>query len=92
MVLEAVVNIDERGGSSLKAIRKYIQNNFALQKQQTASFNSLTLKALTKAVANNEIERVKRNTFRLTSSEKDRRKRLLNGPISATHSSVSNCL
>eukprot|EP01041_Mallomonas_annulata_P003345 gene3345-6619_t len=83
MVMEAVVNLDERGGSSLKAIRKYIQSNFILQKQQPASFNSLTLKAVTKVVSTGELERIKRNTFRLSVAEKERRRKRFSGLFEA---------
>lgn len=74
MVVEAVINMAERHGSTLNAIRKYVQANYELKKQQAASFNALTLKALNKAVAMDELERVKQNTFRLSNSERERRK------------------
>ncbi|RYH25602.1 hypothetical protein EON65_15355, partial [archaeon] len=41
--------------------------------KQTASFNSLTLKAVNKAVASNELEKVK-HSFKLTGAEKERRR------------------
>lgn len=73
MTVEAVYRLAEKNGSSLQSIRKYILQNFPLKAQQTASFNALTLKAVNKAVAQNELERLK-NTFRLTSAEKEKRK------------------
>lgn len=74
MVVEAVANLADRHGTSLNAIRKYVQANYELKKQQAASFNALTLKAVNKAVAMNELERVKQNTFRLSNAERERRK------------------
>ena len=73
MVIEAVTKLADRHGTSIQAIRKYITNNFPLKQQQTASFNSLTLKALGKAVALDVLEYDKR-LYRLSASEKDRRK------------------
>lgn len=81
MVITAVINLAERGGSSLKSIRKYISSNFTLKKQQTASFNALTLKAINKAVAESELERNK-NSFRLSNAGFARLKdkeRMVNG-------------
>ena len=73
MVIEAVVNLADRYGSSIQAVRKYVTSNFPLKQQQTASFNSLTLKALNKAVALDVLEYDKR-LYRLSSNEKERRK------------------
>lgn len=73
MVLEAVINLNEKEGSSLNAIRKYINTHYNIQKQQVASFNNLTLKAVNKAVASNELEKIK-HSFRLTAAERERRK------------------
>jgi len=73
MVIEAVINLADRYGSSIQAIRKYVTSNFALKQQQTASFNSLTLKALNKAVAVDVLEYDKR-LYRLSNNEKERRK------------------
>lgn len=73
MVLEAVINLNEKEGSSLNAVRKYILAHYNIQKQQVASFNNLTLKAVNKAVASNELEKIK-HSFRLTASERERRK------------------
>jgi hypothetical protein len=73
MVIEAVTILADRHGSSIQAIRKYVTNHFPLKQQQTASFNSLTLKALSKAVALDVLEYDKR-LYRLSASEKDRRR------------------
>lgn len=73
MVIEAVVNLADRYGSSIQAIRKYVTSNFPLKQQQTASFNSLTLKALNKAVAVDVLEYDKR-LYRLSNNEKERRR------------------
>lgn len=73
MAVEAVMALAERNGSSLVAIRKYIQANYPLKQQQIASFNSLTLKGVSKAVATNELEKLK-HSYKLTSQEKERRK------------------
>jgi hypothetical protein len=68
MVVEAVAQLNDRkDGSSLQAIRKYVYNNYDVKKQQMASFNSLSLKAVNKAVAIGDLERVKTShSFRLT--------------------------
>lgn len=73
MVVEAVSGLADRHGSSIVAIRKYIQSNFQLQRQQTASFNSLTLKALQKCVAL-EILEFDRRLYKLSDKEKSTRK------------------
>lgn len=73
MVLEAVENLNEKEGSSLVAIRKYILSNYKIHQKQTASFNSLTLKAVNRAVAANELEKYK-HSFRISSFEKEKRK------------------
>lgn len=88
MVVEAVSGLADRHGSSIVAIRKYIQSNFQLQRQQTASFNSLTLKALQKCVAL-EILEFDRRLYRLSDKEKSARKereRMLRAAqLSASH-------
>ena len=73
MVVEAVIAMDEKQGSSLQSIRKYIASHYDVNKQQTASFNSLTLKGASKAVANGELEKLK-NSFRISAEEKQKRK------------------
>ena len=71
--MQAVTKLnDQRNGSSIMAIRKYILQNFNMH-NQTASFQNLTLKAVNKAVAMNELERVK-NSFRLSNRERERQK------------------
>jgi SWI/SNF-related matrix-associated actin-dependent regulator of chromatin subfamily A member 5 len=77
MVVEAVAQMNDKNGSSLIAVRKFVQENFDIdQKQSIASFNSLTLKALTKSVATGALEKVK-SSFRITYWEKKRRQELL---------------
>lgn len=73
MVMDAITNMNEKNGSSLVAIRKYIQTNFSLKQQQTASFNSLTLKALQKLLALDQLEKVG-SSFRVSNAEKERKK------------------
>lgn len=74
MVVEAVERLADRNGSSIAAIRKYVQQNLLnSSKQQTASFNNLTLKALQNAVALNVLELVGRS-YRISANEKERRK------------------
>ena len=75
MVVEAVIAMDEKHGSSLPGIRKYILNNYINSKKSVASFNNLTMKALTKAVAENQLEMVSRAVYRLSWVEKERRKK-----------------
>lgn len=76
MIMEAVVQLDEKGASSLPAIRKFIQANFAPNCKAVTSFNNLTLKAVNMACADNVLERVG-HSYRLTSVERDRRKRAI---------------
>lgn len=76
MVMEAVVQLDEKGGSSLQGIRKFIQTTFAPNCKAVSSFNNLTLKAINMAVADNMLER-NGHSFRLSWVEKDRRKRAI---------------
>jgi histone H1/5 len=73
MVIEAVIGLNEKDGSSLKAIRKFIQQNYEIRPNQMASFHNLTLKAVNKAVLTNELERLK-HSFRLSAAEKEKRK------------------
>jgi hypothetical protein len=73
MAVEAVLALNERHGSSLVAIRKYIQTNFPVKHCQTASFNNLTLKGVTKAVAGGELEKIK-HSFKISWQEKERRR------------------
>jgi hypothetical protein len=73
MVTEAITVLADRHGSSIQAVRKYVTNHFPLKPQQAASFNSLTLKALNKAVALEVLEYDKR-LYRLSAKEKDRRR------------------
>lgn len=73
MVIEAVTVLADRHGSSIQAIRKYVLNHFPLKQQQTASFNSLTLKALNKAVALEVLE-YDRRLYRISAKERERRR------------------
>jgi len=73
MAVEAVLALNDRHGSSLVAIRKWIQANFTLKDQQTASFNALTLKGANKAVANGELDKNK-HSYKISEQEKNRRK------------------
>lgn len=74
MVMEAVIALDDsKNGTSLSAIRKYIITNYGLTKRHVASFNNLTLKAVNKCVAANELEKIK-HSFRLTPEEREKRK------------------
>ena len=73
MAVEAVLALNERHGSSLVAIRKYIQTNFPVKHCQTASFNNLTLKGVTKAVAGGELEKIK-HSYKISWQEKERRR------------------
>ena len=73
MVLEAVTKLNEKHGSSLNAIRKYILANLNVRQQQTASFNNLTLKAANRLVADTVLEKQK-HSFCISAAEKARRK------------------
>ena len=73
MAVEAVLALNDRHGSSLVAIRKYIQMNFPVKHCQTASFNNLSLKGVTKAVASGELEKIK-HSFKISWQEKERRR------------------
>lgn len=72
MILDAVLHLNDKNGISLNAIRKYILANFNISHKQTASFHSLTLKAVNRAVAAGELEKIK-HSFRLSDAERERR-------------------
>jgi hypothetical protein len=74
MVVEAIADLEQKTGVSLQAIRKYVTMNFNLKKQQTASFNNLTLKAVNKAIALQLVEKTNGLSFKLSSSEKEKRR------------------
>lgn len=76
MVVEAVYNLNEKGGSSLQAVRKYLRESFNVNKTQVASFNNLSLKAITKAVADQQLE-MNGRLYKVSVLEKERRKRLV---------------
>jgi hypothetical protein len=86
--MEAVIELNDKEGSSLNAIRKYINDHYDIRNQQKASFHNLTLKAVNKAVANNELERIK-HSFKLSNAEKERRKEKLKGYLNADEVSLS---
>lgn len=68
MVVDAIVSLAERGGSSLTSIRRYVLDAHPeTQAKQAASYNSLSLKALTSAVAKGKLERDK-HTYKLSSN------------------------
>jgi hypothetical protein len=73
MAVEAVTVLNDRVGSSIQAVRKYMINTFELKPQQTASFNNLTSKALANAVALGILDYDKR-LFRVSDVERERRK------------------
>ena len=50
--------LGEKNGSSLQSIRKYMQQHFNMRRAQTASFNSLSLKAAVAAVGAGVLERI----------------------------------
>jgi hypothetical protein len=80
MVIEAIGVLNEKEGSSLQAIRKYLLTNFDVQigRQHSASFNSLTLKAVTRSLATGDLEqpsKVKR-TYRLSATMRKKRELL----------------
>lgn len=72
MVVDAVIALNDKEGSSLNAIRKHILTSYDI-KTQHASFNNLTLKAVNQAVAADTLEKVK-HSFRLSAREKERRR------------------
>lgn len=72
MVVDAVIALNDKEGSSLNAIRKHILTSYDI-KTQHASFNNLTLKAVNQAVAADILEKVK-HSFRLSAREKERRR------------------
>lgn len=73
MVLEAVIALNEKEGSSLNAIRKFLLIAYDIQNQHKASFNNLTLKAVNNLTASDVLEKVK-HSFRLSAAEKERRR------------------
>jgi SWI/SNF-related matrix-associated actin-dependent regulator of chromatin subfamily A member 5 len=73
MVVDAVLALNDKEGSSLNAIRKYCIATYDIKNQHKASFNNLTLKAVNQAVAADILEKVK-HSFRLSLHEKERRR------------------
>lgn len=73
MVVDAVLALNDKEGSSLNAIRKYCISTYDIKNQHKASFNNLTLKAVNQAVAADILEKVK-HSFRLSLHEKERRR------------------
>ena len=74
MVIESLYELNDKNGSSLQAIRKYIENNLVEKGQQAATFNTLTKKAIDSAVASNRIEKLKKNSYRLSAYEKEKKR------------------
>jgi len=73
MVIEAVQQLNDRNGSTIVSIRKYIQNNFEYTRAQVSSFNKLTMNALTTAVANEVLDKNK-HSYKISNKEKEKRK------------------
>ena len=73
MVVEAVQQLNDRNGSTIISIRKYIQNNFEYTRAQVSSFNKLTMNALQKEVATGVLEKNK-HFYKMSMIEKERRK------------------
>ena len=68
MILDAILSLGERGGSSLTSIRRQVlESHPETQKKQTASFNTLTMKALNALVADGKLEREK-HTYKPSAS------------------------
>ncbi|CAM9926013.1 unnamed protein product, partial [Phaeothamnion confervicola] len=66
MARDAIVHLNDRNGSSLPAIRKWVAINYReTQQKQKASFNSLTLKALSRLVSEGVLDKTK-GSFRFT--------------------------
>jgi len=77
MCVEAVLAIAHKKGTSLQAIRKFIEQTYHLGAMQPATFNKKTLDGVNTAVANQRLERVHQSTFKVTNGEKLRRKQLV---------------
>jgi hypothetical protein len=75
MVIQTIYTLNEKDGSTLQAIRKHILSTYDLGRQQTASFNNLTLKAIQKAVAIGDLEHSHKSRFnyRLSAAYKKKR-------------------
>lgn len=66
MILDAIQSLRDKNGSSLQAVRKWIATTYPdTQNKQKASFNQLTLKGITKLVAEGSVEKNK-SSFRLS--------------------------
>jgi len=95
MVLEAVSTLAaqdryvERDGCSLPAIRKFVAATYNLGKQQTASFNNLTIKAINRAIAVGDLEfnPKARHSYRLTMAYKRKREAKLRPATNKSSSS-----
>jgi hypothetical protein len=77
MAVEAVIALKDRKGSSLIAIRKYIQTNFPIKSPPAGQFNHLTLAGCLRAVAKGWLQNV-RASFKLsTKQQREMRERQL---------------
>jgi hypothetical protein len=73
MVIEAVQQLNDRNGSTIASIRKYIQNNFEYARAQVSSFNKLTMNALANAVEREVLDKNK-HSYKISNKEKEKRK------------------
>ena len=73
--MQAFSTLNEKDGSTLQAVRKHILASFEVGRQQTASFNNLTLKAIQKAVAVGDLEHSAKSRFNYKLSMAYKKKR-----------------
>lgn len=71
MILEALYALNDKNGSTIQTIRKFMEMNFSAVTQK-ASFISLSKKAIDSLVASSKVERVDKYHFFLSKHERDR--------------------
>jgi len=71
MILETLYALNDKGGSTIQSIRKYMDTNFSSVAQK-ASFISLSKKALDSCVASGKVERTDKFHYGLSKHERDR--------------------
>jgi len=72
MVVQAVWDLQDKNGSSIPSIRKYVLDKYDKAREAAlASFNNMTMKALKKAVDTGKLDRTK-SSYRISAAEKVR--------------------
>lgn len=79
MILETLLRLNQKNGSSLSAIRKSILSHYNIKKTSKISFNNLTLRAINSNLLENKIIKNK-NSYMLNIQEKKNMIKSINNP------------